>query len=75
MWRAAAAVDAEVLVFLDADSHDFKASFLIGLLGPLLLDPDLQLVKGSFERPLALGAGRGSPAKAAGSPSWSRDRC
>jgi glucosyl-3-phosphoglycerate synthase len=55
MWRAAAAVEAEVLVFLDADSKDFHAGFLTGLLGPLLLEPRLQLVKGTFERPLSLG--------------------
>jgi glucosyl-3-phosphoglycerate synthase len=57
MWRAAAAVEAEVLVFLDADSLDFEAGFLTGLLGPLFLEPGLQLVKASFRRPLALSGG------------------
>jgi glycosyltransferase involved in cell wall biosynthesis len=56
MWRAAAAVDAEILVFLDADSRDFRPEFLTGVLGPLLLEPDVELVKGTFERPLALGS-------------------
>jgi hypothetical protein len=55
MWRAAAVLGAEVLVFLDADSYDFTAGFLTGLLGPLLLEPGVELVKGSFERPLSLG--------------------
>ena len=55
MWRAAAAVEADILVFLDADSHDFTAGFLTGLLGPLLLEPGVDLVKGAFERPLSLG--------------------
>lgn len=55
MWRAAAAVDAEVLVYLDADSRDFRPEFLTGLLGPLFLESGLSLVKGTFERPLALG--------------------
>jgi len=54
MWRAAGAVRSDLLVFLDADSADFHAGFLTGLLGPILLDPDLKLVKGSFRRPLAL---------------------
>jgi glucosyl-3-phosphoglycerate synthase len=56
MWRAAMEVDAEILVFLDADSHDFQPDFLTGLLGPLLLEPDIELSKAAFERPLALGA-------------------
>jgi glycosyltransferase involved in cell wall biosynthesis len=55
MWRAAAALKAEVLVFLDADSQNFTSDFLTGLLGPLLLEPGVELVKGTFERPLSLG--------------------
>jgi glycosyltransferase involved in cell wall biosynthesis len=55
MWRAAAATGAELLVFLDADTVDFQPGFLTGLLGPILLDPTLALVKGSFRRPFALG--------------------
>lgn len=71
--RIAATTGADVLpgnslcVFLDADSHDFRADFLTGLLGPLLLEPGVELSKGTFERPLSLGAsvrdgeGGGSP--------------
>jgi glucosyl-3-phosphoglycerate synthase len=55
MWRAAAALDAELLVFLDADSRDFTPAFLTGLLGPILLEPGVELVKGAFARPLSLG--------------------
>jgi glucosyl-3-phosphoglycerate synthase len=55
MWRAAAATDAELLVYLDADSLDFDPLLLTGLLGPILLDPTVGLVKGTFRRPFALG--------------------
>jgi glucosyl-3-phosphoglycerate synthase len=55
MWRAAAATTAELLVFLDADTIDFDPGFVTGLLGPMLLDPCLALVKGTFRRPFALG--------------------
>jgi glucosyl-3-phosphoglycerate synthase len=54
MWRAAGAVESELLVFLDADSTDFSAGFLTGMLGPILLEPGVKLVKGSFRRPFAL---------------------
>lgn len=54
MWRAARAVEADTLVFLDADSTDFDPAFLTGLLGPLLLESGPRLVKGSFRRPLSL---------------------
>jgi glucosyl-3-phosphoglycerate synthase len=56
MWRGAGATDADLLVFLDADTADFHSGFVTGLLGPILLDPDVALVKGTFLRPLALGA-------------------
>lgn len=55
MWRAAGVTDSELLVFLDADTTDFGAGFVTGILGPLLLDPAVALVKGTFRRPLALG--------------------
>jgi glycosyltransferase involved in cell wall biosynthesis len=55
MWRGAGATDSELLVFLDADSTDFDSGFVTGLLGPILLDPAIALVKGTFRRPLALG--------------------
>ena len=55
MWRAAGATGSELLVFLDADTADFQPGFLTGLLGPVLLDPAVALVKGTFRRPLALG--------------------
>lgn len=55
MWRAAGATRAGLLAFLDADTVDLDRRFLTGLVGPILLDPSLALVKGSFRRPLALG--------------------
>jgi glucosyl-3-phosphoglycerate synthase len=55
MWRAVGATRAETIAFLDADSSDFHAGFLTGLLGPILSDPSVALVKGAFRRPLALG--------------------
>jgi glucosyl-3-phosphoglycerate synthase len=55
MWRAVAATDAEIVCFLDADTIDPSPSHLLGLLGPILTDPTLALVKGSFSRPLHVG--------------------
>jgi glucosyl-3-phosphoglycerate synthase len=60
MWRAVDATDADVIVFLDADTMDPDPAHLLGLLGPLLTDPKLTLVKGAFERPFAAG-GRSLP--------------
>jgi glucosyl-3-phosphoglycerate synthase len=57
MWRALTVLEGEIVCFLDADSERFGAHFACGLLGPLLLDADLQFVKasigGRFGRPRA----------------------
>jgi glucosyl-3-phosphoglycerate synthase len=42
----------ELVVFVDADVANFGAHFVTGLLGPLLVDSRLQLVKGRYERPI-----------------------
>jgi glucosyl-3-phosphoglycerate synthase len=39
------------VVFVDADLLDFGSHFVSGLLGPLLVDADIQFVKGAYERP------------------------
>jgi glucosyl-3-phosphoglycerate synthase len=54
MWRAAGALEEDLIVFLDADTSGFEAGFLTGILGPLLLEPGVRMVKGSFRRPLAV---------------------
>jgi glycosyltransferase involved in cell wall biosynthesis len=54
MWRAAGALEEDLIVFLDADTSRFEAGFLTGILGPILLEPGVRLVKGSFRRPLAI---------------------
>lgn len=55
MWRALAATDGDLIAFIDADLLDFSSTYVTGLLGPLLADPAVQLVKGLYDRPLAAG--------------------
>jgi glucosyl-3-phosphoglycerate synthase len=55
MWRALHATSGEIVCFLDGDTTDPDPRHLRGLLGPLLGDPDVQLVKGAFERPMRAG--------------------
>lgn len=44
----------DLIVFVDADIRDFDERFVVGLLGPLLAQPDLALVKATYRRPLVL---------------------
>jgi glucosyl-3-phosphoglycerate synthase len=54
LWRALAATDCDILVFLDTDLVDPSPGFVPALLGPALTGPAVQLVKGFYRRPLRL---------------------
>jgi glucosyl-3-phosphoglycerate synthase len=55
MWKSLFVTTGEVLVFIDADLLDWDTHFVPGLLGPLLTDPSVHLVKGFYERPYSDG--------------------
>ncbi|MEV4599965.1 glucosyl-3-phosphoglycerate synthase [Amycolatopsis sp. NPDC049253] len=61
LWRSLAATTGDLVVFLDSDLVDPDPAFVPALLGPLLTEPGVHLVKGFYRRPLRLestGGGR-----------------
>jgi glucosyl-3-phosphoglycerate synthase len=50
LWKSLLVTQGNVLVFVDADLTRWGPHFVTGLLGPLLADPQVQLVKGFYER-------------------------
>lgn len=56
MWKSQFVTTGDLVVFMDADLLDWDTHFVPGLLGPLLLRPEIVLVKGFYERPLADGS-------------------
>jgi glucosyl-3-phosphoglycerate synthase len=57
LWKSLLVTKGDVLVFVDADLTHWGPHFVTGLLGPLLDDPRVQLVKGFYERLYAGGDG------------------
>lgn len=57
MWKSLFVTSGDILVFIDADLLDWDTHFVPGLLGPLLSEPDVELVKGFYERPSPSGGG------------------
>ncbi|HVM12098.1 MAG TPA: glucosyl-3-phosphoglycerate synthase [Actinomycetota bacterium] len=55
MWKSLFALRGDLVLWIDADVEDFHPRFVYGLLGPLLLDPGVEYVKGFYERPLRIG--------------------
>jgi glucosyl-3-phosphoglycerate synthase len=52
LWVGLGATYADVVVFVDADLRSFTSQVVTGLVGPLLADPQTQLVKAAYDRPL-----------------------
>lgn len=51
MWKSQFVTTGELIVFMDADLTDWDTHFVRGLLGPLLNDSRVDLVKGYYRRP------------------------
>ncbi|HJW34996.1 MAG TPA: glucosyl-3-phosphoglycerate synthase [Actinomycetes bacterium] len=65
LWKSLHACEGDLICWVDADIRNFHGRFVYGLLGPLLLDPDIQYVKAFYDRPIrernalrATGGGR-----------------
>ncbi len=63
LWRSLLATSGDIVCFVDADLRDFSATFVSGIVGPLLTDPEMQFVKAMYDRPLEPAA-RGAEAGA-----------
>ena len=50
LWTSLAASEGDLVVWVDADVRGFDPRFVIGLAGPMLLDDDVDFVKGWYER-------------------------
>ncbi len=54
LWRSLAATTGDVVCYIDSDLIDFDPGFVPALLGPLLAEEGVGLVKGFYRRPLRL---------------------
>ncbi|HMP76612.1 MAG TPA: glucosyl-3-phosphoglycerate synthase [Kiritimatiellia bacterium] len=57
LWKAIHQLKGDVIVYIDADITNIHPRFVYGLLGPLLIRPEVQYVKAFYDRPLALSPG------------------
>ncbi|OEV19689.1 glucosyl-3-phosphoglycerate synthase, partial [Streptomyces nanshensis] len=52
LWRSLLATSGDIVCFVDADLREFSPDFVTGIVGPLLTEPDVHLVKAMYDRPL-----------------------
>jgi glucosyl-3-phosphoglycerate synthase len=55
LWRGLAVTSGDIIVYVDTDIRNPDPRFVYGLLGPLLEDPNVRLVKAFYERPVEVG--------------------
>ncbi|WP_367322278.1 glucosyl-3-phosphoglycerate synthase [Streptomyces sp. HUAS ZL42] len=59
LWRSLLVTTGDIVCFIDADLKDFSSDFVSGIVGPLLTEPEVDLVKAMYDRPLGGAAGQG----------------
>ncbi len=52
LWKSLLVTKGDIVVWIDTDIANIHPRFVYGVLGPLLINPRLQLVKGFYQRPL-----------------------
>ncbi|MGW0139304.1 glucosyl-3-phosphoglycerate synthase [Streptomyces calvus] len=66
LWRSLLVTSGDIVCFVDADLRDFSSDFVTGIVGPLLTEPDVHLVKAMYDRPLTVSDGPGRTAAGQG---------
>ncbi len=52
LWKSLYASRGDIITWCDADIRNYDNRFVLGILGPLLSNPDIGFVKGFYQRPL-----------------------
>ena len=55
LWKSLAITTGDLVVWVDTDVSQFHPKFVYGLIGPLLIRPEIAFVKAFYRRPLNVG--------------------
>jgi glycosyltransferase involved in cell wall biosynthesis/nucleotide-binding universal stress UspA family protein len=55
LWKSLYRTRGDLIIWLDTDIVNIHPRFVYGLIGPLLLRPEIDFVKGFYHRPLKVG--------------------
>ena len=55
LWKSLYCTRGDIIIWLDTDIVNIHPRFIYGLIGPLLLRPEIDFVKGFYRRPLKVG--------------------
>lgn len=55
LWKSLYVTRGDIILWVDTDILNINPSFVYGLIGPLLINPELQFIKGFYRRPMRIG--------------------
>jgi len=55
LWKSLLVTRGDIIVWVDTDIVNIHPRFVYGIIGPLLMNPQVQFVKGFYRRPLKVG--------------------
>lgn len=55
LWKSLLVTRGDIIVWIDTDIVNIHPRFVYGVLGPMLINPNIQFVKGFYRRPLRVG--------------------
>jgi glucosyl-3-phosphoglycerate synthase len=55
LWKSLIVTCGDIVVWIDTDIVNIHPRFVYGILGPMLINPHVQFVKGFYRRPLKVG--------------------
>lgn len=55
LWKSLHVLSGDLIVWVDTDVTSFHPKFVYGILGPLLVRPEVQFVKAFYRRPIRVG--------------------
>ena len=55
LWKSLLVTRGDIVVWIDTDIVNIHPRFVYGVLGPMLINPGIQFVKGFYRRPLRVG--------------------
>jgi nucleotide-binding universal stress UspA family protein len=55
LWKSLYCTSGDIVIWIDTDIVNIHPRFIYGLIGPLLLQPEVDFVKGFYRRPLKVG--------------------
>lgn len=55
LWKSLLVTRGDIIAWIDTDIVNIHPRFVYGIIGPMLLNPEVQFVKGFYRRPLKVG--------------------